>query len=304
MTHEFVTLSAQDPDPAVACDRGVSLVPAAERRLHAPDRHAVVDRRRLARGALLLLVDRHGAARRPPRRRDRPLRGRRRGPARALLSRACGLLASQRRGDRCRSDGRHHLAPLPLHRRSRRRAAVLSRARQPGRLARSTGSRAGFAPLATYTSALNDNLDFEDPRTARRARPPAARPGSPSGRSTRRAPMPSCSGSSRCRSSAFSRNVLYTPIAEAEFLAQNHAVLPYVRPELVLLAEKEDALVGFMFAIPDLLQARRGVPIDTVILKTIAVDPAVARHGSGRRADGSRAAPARETWAFDARSTR
>ena len=81
--------------------------------------------------------------------------------------------------------------------------------------------------------------------------------------------------------SAFSRNVLYTPIAEAEFLAQYHAVLPHVRPELVLLAEKEDALVGFMFAIPDLLQARRGVPIDTVILKTIAVDPAVSGMGLG-----------------------
>src|SRR5436190_4495196 len=37
MTHEFVTLSAQDPDAAVTCDRGVSLVPAAERRLHSPN---------------------------------------------------------------------------------------------------------------------------------------------------------------------------------------------------------------------------------------------------------------------------
>jgi hypothetical protein len=26
MTHEFVTLSAQDPDSAVTCDRGVSLL--------------------------------------------------------------------------------------------------------------------------------------------------------------------------------------------------------------------------------------------------------------------------------------
>src|SRR5439155_17452832 len=29
--------SAQDPDPALTCDRGVWLVPLAERRLHAPD---------------------------------------------------------------------------------------------------------------------------------------------------------------------------------------------------------------------------------------------------------------------------
>ena len=79
MTHEFVTLSAQDPDSAVTCDRGVSLVPAAERRLHSPDATLLLDRSRLARGAMLLLVDRHGAARRPSRRRHRPLRGRRRG---------------------------------------------------------------------------------------------------------------------------------------------------------------------------------------------------------------------------------
>ncbi len=39
--------------------------------------------------------------------------------------------------------------------------------------------------------------------------------------------------------------------------------------------------MGFMFAIPDLLQARRGVPIDTVILKTIAVDPAMSGMGLG-----------------------
>jgi L-amino acid N-acyltransferase YncA len=36
-----------------------------------------------------------------------------------------------------------------------------------------------------------------------------------------------------------------------------------------------------MFAFPDLLQARRSVPIDTVILKTVAVDPAMSGMGLG-----------------------
>ena len=103
--------------------------------------------------------------------------------------------------------------------------------------------------------------------------------------------------------SAFSRNFLYTPIAEAEFLAQYQAVLPHVRPELVLLAEKEDALVGFMFAIPDLLQARRGVPIDTVILKTIAVDPAMSGLGLGGALMDLVQRRAR-ALGFDGRSTR
>ena len=79
----------------------------------------------------------------------------------------------------------------------------------------------------------------------------------------------------------FSRNFLYTPISEAEFRAQNTALLPFVRPELILLAEKDGALVGFMFALPDVLQERRGTRVDTVILKTIAVHPSLSGMGLG-----------------------
>ena len=57
---------------------------------------------------------------------------------------------------------------------------------------------------------------------------------------------------------AFSGNFLYTPIGEEEFLAQNDAVLPYVRPELVLLAEQEDVLLGYMFALPDITAGAAG----------------------------------------------
>ena len=70
---------------------------------------------------------------------------------------------------------------------------------------------------------------------------------------------------------SFRDNLLYTPISEEEFSAQYRPILPYVRPELVLLAEKQDRLAGFLFAVPDLLQARR--PIDSVVLKTVAVLP-------------------------------
>jgi GNAT superfamily N-acetyltransferase len=127
---------------------------------------------------------------------------------------------------------------------------------------------------------MSDNLDFEDPRTG--ATLDRLRKVGITIR-TLDTPRPDTELPRIFRLSltAFSRNVLYTPIAEAEFMGQYHAVLPHVRPELVLLAEKEDALVGFMFAIPDLLQARRSVPIDTVILKTIAVDPAMSGMGLG-----------------------
>jgi hypothetical protein len=63
---------------------------------------------------------------------------------------------------------------------------------------------------------------------------------------------------------AFSGNFLYTPITEQELMAANRSLLPCVRPELVLLAERERDLVGFMFALPDMLQARRGEAVDTI----------------------------------------
>jgi GNAT superfamily N-acetyltransferase len=50
---------------------------------------------------------------------------------------------------------------------------------------------------------------------------------------------------------------------------------------LILMAERESELVGFMFAVPDVLQARRGQAADTVILKTIAVHPDAAGIGLG-----------------------
>jgi predicted N-acetyltransferase YhbS len=46
---------------------------------------------------------------------------------------------------------------------------------------------------------------------------------------------------------------------------------PFINSELVLLAEREEQVVGFSFALPDALQAGRGEDINTVILKTVAV---------------------------------
>ena len=66
-------------------------------------------------------------------------------------------------------------------------------------------------------------------------------------------------------------------------MAGNRALLPHARPDLILMAERAGDLVGFMFAVPDLLQARRGESVDTIILKTMAVDPSCRAIGSKRR---------------------
>jgi GNAT superfamily N-acetyltransferase len=83
---------------------------------------------------------------------------------------------------------------------------------------------------------------------------------------------------------SFGGNLLYTPISEAEFVCLYQRVLPYVRPELVLLAEIGDQPVGFLFAIPDVLEAARtGTDTRTIVIKTLAVVPRCRGMGLGRQ---------------------
>ena len=142
---------------------------------------------------------------------------------------------------------------------------------------------AGFEPIAHFTSALATDLDVVDPRIERAAarlkaegiviRPLDA----------------SAIERELCRIFAlslesFKRNLLYAPIAKDEFLDRYRRLLPAVRPELVLLAERTGPggpLCGFLFAVPDLLQASRGVSTDTVIIKTVAVSPGERAAGLG-----------------------
>jgi GNAT superfamily N-acetyltransferase len=80
-------------------------------------------------------------------------------------------------------------------------------------------------------------------------------------------------------SAEFGDNFLYVPIAEAEFLDLYTPLLDQLRPELVVIMEWRGKPVAFCLALPDLLQAKRGQPVDTVIFKSIAV--LQAHHGKG-----------------------
>ena len=73
---------------------------------------------------------------------------------------------------------------------------------------------------------------------------------------------------------SFQENFLYTPIAWEDFRQQYRALLPHVRPELVTFAEFHGEPIGFLFAIPDLLETAPG---RTVILKSMAVVPSWRR---------------------------
>lgn len=80
---------------------------------------------------------------------------------------------------------------------------------------------------------------------------------------------------------AFVDNYLYTPIAREEFLVQYRQVKPLLVPELVRIAEIGGELVGYGFGLPDAAQAQRGQPVDTFIVKTVAVRPGRRQAGLG-----------------------
>lgn len=77
---------------------------------------------------------------------------------------------------------------------------------------------------------------------------------------------------------AFASNYLYTAIDADAFIDMYRPVRDHVVPDLVLLAERVGELVGYVFGIPDLLQAHTG-RVDTLICKTVAV--ASAQRGLG-----------------------
>jgi hypothetical protein len=138
----------------------------------------------------------------------------------------------------------------------------------------------GFGELAHYYSAVTRKLVQDDPRLARIAERVAAA-------GIRIRPLDSARFSEELHRvygvavASFRNAFLYSPIAEADFVDQYRRIEPYVRPELVLLAEHEGRPVGFIFAVPDLLQAQRGQAIDTVVIKTLAVHPEYTMKAAG-----------------------
>jgi GNAT superfamily N-acetyltransferase len=276
---KLVVLGAGDADPAVSTDRGVAMIAAADRLAQAPDR------------SLLLLDDGSLIGRCSCWWTGTPVYNERRtgvighyaaadsASARTLLWHACDLISSEGAAT----------AIGPMDGTTwRRYRFIVERGPEPPFFMEpdnpdeypSHWTDAGFSRIATYTSALNVDLTVEDPRT-----PAAFEQLRESGIVIRRFEF-SRSAEELQRIfalslEAFGRNFLYTPIDEREFLAQYQAVLPHVTPEVVLLAEKGAQLVGFMFAVPDLLEQRRMGTVQTILVKTVAVHPSVRGIGLG-----------------------
>lgn len=130
----------------------------------------------------------------------------------------------------------------------------------------------GFTPLAQYYSALNTDLSRVDERAADRWQYLAV-----PGVALRTFDVDRFEEELRAiyalSTVAFTRNFLYSPISEGEFLAQYQRIRPFLRPDLILMAEHEGRLLGYVFALPDAAEAKRGEPVRTVIVKTVAVLP-------------------------------
>ena len=139
----------------------------------------------------------------------------------------------------------------------------------------------GFSILADYISTLNTDLNYQDPRAEEISR-----------RMEDQGVCIRCidpdhldrelDGIFELSIESFRKNFLYSPIERKEFMAMYGGVKSFLHGELTLVAEQQGRTVGFMFALPDALQAKRGQRIDQVILKTIAIRPDRALAGLGR----------------------
>jgi hypothetical protein len=75
---------------------------------------------------------------------------------------------------------------------------------------------------------------------------------------------------------AFAEAAWFTPIDRETLQAQYAPAVPLADPDFVLLAWHDGAPAGFVFAVPDWLEARRtGAPPAALVIKTVAVRPGV-----------------------------
>jgi L-amino acid N-acyltransferase YncA len=131
---------------------------------------------------------------------------------------------------------------------------------------------AGFVMDAEYLSARCDDLTIRDPRL-RRVQERLERIGV----NVRPVDVErfdeELAAIHRLSIRAFQGNYLYSPIDLKTFARMYRDIAPRIEADLVLLAERGGRLVGYVFAIAELNQAARGLAVDTVIVKTIAVEP-------------------------------
>lgn len=139
---------------------------------------------------------------------------------------------------------------------------------------------AGFRVAAEYESAIVEDLSAGDERAPEFAARLAARGGEMRTLDADRFDE-ELESIHRLSVEAFAGNRFYAPIGLDEFRARYLPLRPILDPDLVRLAVGTDgALLGFVFAFPDLLSIDAGRPT-RVVLKTLATAPAARGLGLG-----------------------
>jgi hypothetical protein len=127
----------------------------------------------------------------------------------------------------------------------------------------------GFEEIASYSSARANQILYEDPSIVKFEQKKANL-----GLIVRNFDLKNArrdlSAIHSLSINSFSNNFLYTDISLEDFLVLNEKVLPFIDPDLFLLAEHNGSLVGFVFAIPDILCNPNSESGRSVIVKTVA----------------------------------
>jgi GNAT superfamily N-acetyltransferase len=130
----------------------------------------------------------------------------------------------------------------------------------------------GFDPFARYFSALNTDLTYQAP-ALRTIIEDLRRQGvevRPLNETRFNEDLHKIHG---VASHAFRQHLLYSQISFLDFADYYKQLRTRVPLDLTLLAEQRGRLVGFVFAVSDLLQQQRGKPVTSVIVKSLAILP-------------------------------
>ncbi|CAN5618159.1 hypothetical protein BH23GEM7_BH23GEM7_41520 [soil metagenome] len=139
---------------------------------------------------------------------------------------------------------------------------------------------AGFTPVAEFESSIVRDLASPHPKAAEYAERLASHGVTvqPLDLTHFAAELPALHALSL---RVFAENLYYSPIDLATFEAMYQPLRPLLDPELVRLArDREGRLIGFVFALPDLMSADGGRPT-RVVLKTLATAPEARGLGVG-----------------------
>ncbi len=79
---------------------------------------------------------------------------------------------------------------------------------------------------------------------------------------------------------SFQSHFLYQPISQKDFIEQYLQLKKYILPELVLIAEHKNKIVGFILGVPDYLNAN-SKNNKTVVFKTLGISPERKYSGLG-----------------------